>query len=1090
MLVNYFHGLLRFFPLPTKKNDLVFLYVISTAIALLAAFWVYSTQSFELTAFPERIHGGAIAAGINTYIRPTLYFGLLSIFFIIFSCSFSLFSIILKQFSQMYQKDTILFEKDALTSLGSMLIISIVLVVLNRDLYAVQFNIFKDLTIAVACILFLRWAVCLYGKFTFSERLKVKTTAFGFFFLFAAIALSVKVFRLPLDTHVLLHTTTLHKIMLLFFLGWVASIIDKKHIIFKSCAPLILLPLSIIAASETKYIALVRGHTWELSTILLYYTGTLCVLSGVYFICTVRQKTPINSNKVLKYWYLPICLISIAYIVWLDQTQRDNLDLLHPANTIALAQQTIQMGKIPYVDIWHPRGLRDCFTSSIFMLLAGDGSAADSYIWFFVSTIAVYFVVVFALLTKLVRPLYAFLLTLFFAPILTEGTGLYNGLMLLPVLFLPWAMRHLTFKRAAVIWFLTVCVFAWMPSAGKSSFYAIWLVFIIYALQNGKAFFRSVIPAFIAVVGGLGLLYCIILLSKDISIMDRIAELRCLPYMDIGSHAYQQIATPSVFALFYYIGLPLFFGSICVTFIWRRISAVAIPATHWLYLGIATSMLFIFTRTIGRHCLLEHYWLTFSSMLIGLLPLIRPFKQRILFQLWLFIPAIFTIGICGSLILIPSSIFNLPVKNWNEPHRFQYAADYEPVIDFLRTNLKGDETFFEMINGHGLYAYTEKENPLYLTVASMYITDNVQKILVKQLQQRFDKGELPLVVVHSPFWGGRIDDLYSTAIQYRIAEFIYKNYEPYRTIGGFELWAAKGSRFMQEKTPEYDKSSETAITIPITAEGDYVTHDANAKFKKGVLVLKGGMVDPFINNMMTAVNVPPIPLKPSKVLKCELEVTNTVSGALQVYFSFDGQTYSAQHYSEIILPVTKEKITVTLEKLIPTTANELTDLRIDCPNGTTMKIYSLNVLLMKEKIPERLVVEQTYDHKKLAYLWANHDPYQAINNDKLVTLVTDVNIQPYENYDFTVPNYESDNIAEYLHFRIISPEGGSIIGKIRDTKNNFGMFAFTLQKSTEPVDYLVRISSTYAWINKNTFSITSTSEAPITIENLSVLEGD
>ncbi|UYH53595.1 hypothetical protein [Lawsonia intracellularis] len=1091
---SYLSGLSKFFPFPEKRNDSFCVFITAIAIALLSTFLFYTSQSFELMAFPDRIHGGGIFNGHNAFKRPTLYFTLLGIFFIIFSCIVSLLSIIIQQFTDLYKRDVILFEKHTLISVSSILIISIPMVLINEPLYEIQYDLFKALTLGVFLIVTLRWLLCINERYTISEKLRLTPAAFGFFFLFSGIYLSSKALRYRLDGLLNTRMGYLHNILYFFLLGWIVSILDKKHRFLKSCTPLLLLPLTFIIASETQYILLTHGYEVSLQSILFYFTIVLCAIT-VFLFLTTKKHISISYNKVMKYWYFPLCIITLTvFMLWQPSLNIDD-DLLHPANSFEPAQQLIQFGKIPFVDTWITRGLRDSLPCTLFMLLAGEQHTVDSFIWFQVFSYLTYLIILYCTFTKIVRPAYAFFLTFFFAQVLVEYSGWYNSLMLLPLIFLPWAMRNITFIRSACIWLLAATVFIWMPSAGKSTILGLWLVFFIKGLQDIKVIFRKVIPAFFTVFGMLGVIYISFLLLKDGNVLDRITEIHGVTCLEYGAHAYEAITKPSLTVVWYYIVTPLFFASICWLFIWRSLSLQSISSIHWMYLGMATSMLFLFTRSIGRHCLLENaYLMVFTFILIGLLPLIRPFKQRIYLPAWLFIPAIIILLTYNNFVFISPEALKIPLVSWNKEtlERVTYTDNYKPVIQFLQQKLKEKETFIELLNGHGLYTYTHKKNPFYLPNISLYATDNAQKVLVKNLEQQFNEGKIPLAIVASPFWGGCIDGMPSTANHYRIAEFIYKHYVPYRNILGFEIWAAKGSRFEKEALPILQSPAE--VMIPINAKGTYYGKNSNITVTDNILSINYGpylpMVSPSVINMMTATNMDPIDISSYKVCTFELELTNVVPGWLQIFFSFDNQPYTERYSCKMLIPTYTEKTTVTLDHVLPNNVKKLTDIQLIFPDYTFINLSSFKLQLFKEYLIQPLCVSQTHNVKCGAHLWANYDPYHAAYNKSLVTLLNNVTLKPNETHYVSIPQYKTDQHAEYLSFRITSPSGGQIKGTIKDKNNHSGIFFFTLKKNTEPEDYLIRVSNQYAWKNKKDFSFTSHSQEDIHIEYINILEGD
>lgn len=199
-----------------------------------------------------------------------------------------------KHFLENYQSDTILFEKHALTALSLIEILSIFFILINKPCYEVQYHVFNGLFFGILFILMFRWLLSTIGYSSFVIRCKLTPVTFGFFFLLTAIHLFLKVYKYPLDTPIDIRIGYPHGIMITFILGWIISLFDKRHQLLKIGAPLLLLPLTILIASETQYIGLLRGYQWSLKTLLFLFTGSLLGFVIYIYTTALTEEKKIN----------------------------------------------------------------------------------------------------------------------------------------------------------------------------------------------------------------------------------------------------------------------------------------------------------------------------------------------------------------------------------------------------------------------------------------------------------------------------------------------------------------------------------------------------------------------------------------------------------------------------------------------------------------------------------------------------------------------------------------------------------------------------------------------------------------------------
>ena len=137
-------------------------------------------------------------------------------------------------------------------------------------------------------------------------------------------------------------------------------------------------------------------------------------------------------------------------------------------------------------------------------------------------------------------------------------------------------------------------------------------------------------------------------------------------------------------------------------------------------------------------------------------------------------------------------------------------------------------------------------------------------------------------------------------------------------------------------------------------------------------------------------------------------------------------------------------------------------------------------------------VVQTFELKKLPYIWANLDDYDAIHNSELQNLLIKSPIKLNQNISKVIEiDKEIDkSTGNYIYLNIDSTSSGTLqiaYGNIETTESTIRLDIIT---STTPINYLVRISSQYNWINNKVNRIILTSDIDMNINKLEIRKGD
>jgi hypothetical protein len=339
-----------------------------------------------------------------------------------------------------------------------------------------------------------------------------------------------------------------------------------------------------------------------------------------------------------------------------------------------------------------------------------------------------------------------------------------------------------------------------MPSAGKGAFLGVILFFIIYYIKRPVELLKSIVSLLI-IFAFFFVIYITIIYLKDKSIKETLELVFSVAVVDFTVGSYTTIFNRiSLLAIFYYTITPLIFLTFCIYIIKLRWNLESLKPNLIIALAIATTSIFVHIRGLARHSLVEAYCANFIFILIFLILGSDIFKKHI-YKLWC---------AAGLLIIVLSpqltinSINNLTIKSyqWDSPRpsRVDVAATNEinQITDLLKTNLNHNETFLEIINGHLLYVLSEKRMPFFHSSFQLIQSAKPQNIYIKQIADLYNTNQIPLLIMNSDFFfGAKIDKIPSTQSLFLLSEFLYGLYEPWKKVGGFEIWAAKNSRFIK-----------------------------------------------------------------------------------------------------------------------------------------------------------------------------------------------------------------------------------------------------------------------------------------------------
>lgn len=601
-----------------------------------------------------------------------------------------------------------------------------------------------------------------------------------------------------------------HPFILSYALFILAIIIKNTYPLPKrlcvGLSPFLCIPFCYTLSAEIQYFF----SKWTIINtyyIFLFLIFVLCISS--FFI--LRINTGFNKAALLKYVYIPIVFCTLYFgSVWQPTYQLLNEDLLHTGNAVVVPQQILEYNQWPFIDFMPARGFQWSVGPLLYNLLNGlDASGLESVVTRHVSLeLVVGCLLAYFILCYFVPPLIALIITEVFCFNMGFSSYGYYGMTLVEIPIFLWYLKNTTYARLCVVWIVPLLIFAYHPASGKFAIIATSLLFLLTFIRTPQKLFKVfLIGAGVFLV--CALCYFIVLYLCDKSIPETLLQILAFGKSQnlIGAHPHilKQIS-PSTFYIFLLIPV---ISLLAVLFCSNKIINYGkINPQIICLLYIALCLIFMTTISLDRHSPYEgSYNPSFFSLILFIFPLLLRIK-KIYYIVWLTILLIIHPLCFSSLSFYKPNTITLKTAQWNEqrPPRVTIKAGrskYTQITEFLRNHLDKNETFLDLTDAHLLYAKTHKPMPFFQHTIRLIRFLSPQKSFVRMMQGKYDQGQIPLALADTTSWGLANMDGSPSQTQFYIIQWLYRHYEPYKIVNGFQIWAAKNSRFAKEARADF-----------------------------------------------------------------------------------------------------------------------------------------------------------------------------------------------------------------------------------------------------------------------------------------------
>ncbi len=583
----------------------------------------------------------------------------------------------------------------------------------------------------------------------------------------------------------------------------------------------------------------------------------LFVLTYVLTLTVFRKKLYRLSFKglVSKYFVIGV-LSSLAIFTFYSPIVHYPLELFESANPANAQMRLFEYGEIPFVDFMSSHMVQEQWSGWIYHLIHGYSGDFSFMAYFFFNDV-LFLILLFFLLKEILKDHLTALVVIICLPFLGE---LFNPSLLLgvlPIFYLRNLIRKTSIIDYLKLYWVVIFMVFWKLDTGFACLVAssIGLILLWIGKQIEFKFKEVAISlAITIVILGLGLGLTFILRSPEYVMENMTAALH---YFKAGqAHGFSQL-TWEVDQNFYihYVFMPLIAILLVLVSLFEMRSGEIKQKVSFVHLAGIFFMLFFlgnFQRGLVRHSFMEgldFFWSSFffTGLIFFLIHWFGKGKRNRIFAFLLFgnlcLFVFFKAFPIGQRKMMIETAIAYPTHLGFKQHLVEsmydnrveiedeLKAEYEWIVNYLKEELEGEETFYDFTNTPILYYLTQKSQPSYFC---QNLQNTVGDFLQLKQIEDLKKADVPLLLYSNEpmnFWD-RTDNVDNTLRYYLIAEYLFQNYEPDTIVGTKWVWKASAFEGKERKTNlktyrfvDYGKSAglwteylkkEGSVLAPIT----------------------------------------------------------------------------------------------------------------------------------------------------------------------------------------------------------------------------------------------------------------------------------
>jgi hypothetical protein len=793
-------------------------FFISLFLALHFVYLYYLSFSPELTGFKGRMIGMGALEYYDVTSRVTFFYHAL---FILVAAFFSVNAIInsLDKRKRLHDFEAIPFSW--LSAIGCAGLI--MFVTIGTGLWMTQLALFSFIPFIV--LIFIRQTLKRHP-----QEIPESSLFFVWIYILAFVIAFLASYFISSGTTLLIMTATLAVTLLTSLFYFFRAVSDTFKKTAYRLLPLSWIPLLLVAASELAMIINQRERPFAGS--FFFAMLALVIVAGMVIYRHYKTKSQIipEIKSTMSRYFLWILAGFSTWFLWQPVMPSVNelFEIANPANAL---MRIISFKEIPLLHFLNSHFFSEIIPGLIYFVLnCYDGSQAF-LLYNFTEYIAIIILAYYVISHSTGNKTLAFLFLLFI-PFVPELTDEKMFLSLVTLFFLLKVYRNPSLKNSIVYWIAVFSVCLYSPDMAPASVLAL-LAVAVFTPGFLQLFpFKTIVRSFLWIALPVLVLISAIIVISEIPFAVHFHQ--TVMYLTAGnSHGVISVwpeITRTVVAQYFL--LPFIILILLVFVLSRR--KQLFESSRFLYSSMVFMMVFFFfnfQRGLLRHGFNEGhdgFVVSFGFFIIALSPYLL-LRTKEIYRHLLFAALSFYLvwqwGFpepSGNRNLFENSVQADVTRmhiagGQGRTCRVQtvdadYAHNISEFTSFGQRYLTPGQTFGDMSNSPALYYYTQKPVPSFFCQGiHNAVTDRQQEYLL----QHFADCDIPFFVMANvpANWFDATDGVPNYIRHYRIAEYVFARYHPWKIIGSHAVWIRNDLQF-----PDAPYTNDTIFGKPLKYE--------------------------------------------------------------------------------------------------------------------------------------------------------------------------------------------------------------------------------------------------------------------------------
>lgn len=896
----------------------------------------------------------------------------------------------------------------------------------------------------------------------------------------------------------------LHQFLRWFFSNTTNLELKKQRLYYATIPVSYILIFQSVFLEFFNIINLKTGFVFNSPKLLLAAISLIAILIAVFIYNRIIKTGKVFENDILKKYHFPLLIIAIGFMAsqpWRMMAPEN--EFFEAANHGLAIDHFFRYGSIPIVENFDAHMLSNQLPSYLYGFLNGYEPWAGIL---YLSYIIVFkFLIVYKILKKIMGSEYALALCLSFPLLgLVNNTYILTGIVGLALIYLINSNSKKKFYWFWG-WIIFLCIYKLDVGFSSAVGGVLGYFFITYLLGKSieiKKFFISAAISFGSVLA----LFVVLCLFKSVNPVSRLHEF-LLVAMSNQNWAVESMGDINniAYRICYYV-LPIFtvalLGKVILkAFLDKEYVSQILKAKHTqaafvLFIYFAFNFYFNAPRGIVRHSFVSGITLNILSTIpLALLAFIfiKKRKNNLLIFLSSFIglylvtnmnkPTFKDSGLSFLSEGLLSSSYNEkfqesgPFNGTRVMQTFSLSEvkHFKSVLDAV---LEPDETYFDFSSLNFYYALVGRKNPVYVNQSPLLLNgDKTQEMALEELKN----SKVPLVLIPKGenIWK-TIDEIPVEYKYYLLAEYIYKNYTPFKSMPTFDIYVLKS-----KKTALLNKLSKSNMSANRLAANDFSgialenlgqNQIQVAKTPENKLSLTAAGGDAFLTGLLSQLSgIESFNKLAPVTIKIMIDAKST--GSVQLFYLKENEpNYTEQNSKRYpIENIGKQEISIELTSLPK-------DLRIDIDLPSIV----IEEVLLSNQAAEAVITPEipSCSLGNIPLIWGEKGDKKFF--EKVKPLKEEINQN-----SFTIDTKKIKNRAQpfYLFFEMNSDTIQTLKLEIFNAKNE-KRGDYLLRSKSQLQKMAVRLSANYYWWNDFISKVVLTSERPIKVSKFALVSAD